>query len=149
MIKHHVVILIGAILAGCGKPTPPPKSADNVSAAVKTNALPVPVASSTQVTAKVVSPVITEPTRASAEASDFEGRMAELNALINNTDFGEAIRLNREMQSTFQETAQYNQLAEVLRRLTEYRRAAPPIGDRGQEPVVGRFSDGEGGAKRT
>ena len=133
MIKHNVVILIGAILAGCGKPALPepaarkPEPAETVNASVKTNALPAPVVSSTQVTAKVVNPVIPASTRVPAEASDFEGRMAELNALINNTDFGEAIRLNREMQSTFQETAQYNQLAEVLRRLTEYRRAAPPL----------------------
>jgi len=53
--------------------------------------------------------------------------MAELVAFMNDTNFGEAIRLGREMQSAFQEPEQYNRVAETLRRLTEYRRAAPPL----------------------
>jgi hypothetical protein len=127
MIKHHVVILIGAILAGCGKPAPPPEPADTVSAAVKTNGLPSPATPSTQETANVVSAVIPEPIRAPAGAPDFEGRMAELTALMNNTDFAEAIRLGREMQSAFQEPEQANRLDDTLRQLAEYRRAAPPL----------------------
>jgi hypothetical protein len=127
MIKHHVVILIGAILVGCGKPALPPEAAETVSASANTNELSAPAVSSTQKTVKVVSAVISEPTRAPAEAPDFEGRMTDLNALMNNTDFSEAIRLCREMQSTFQKPKQYTQVAEALRRLIEYRRAAPPL----------------------
>jgi hypothetical protein len=134
MIKHHVVILIGAILVGCGKParSPEPEArkpepAETVSAVVKTNGLPAPAALSTQKTATVVSAVIHEPTRTPAGATDFEGRMAELAALMNNTDFAEAIRVGREMQNTFREPEQVNRLDDTLRQLAEYRRAAPPL----------------------
>jgi hypothetical protein len=134
MIRYHVVLLLGAILAGCGNPAPPPElaarkpePAETVRAAVKTNGLPAPAAPVTQATAAVVSVVIPEPARMPAGAPDFEGRLAELNALISNTDFGEAIRLGREMQSAFQETEQYDRVADVLRRLAEYRRDAPPL----------------------
>ena len=62
MIKHHVVILIGAILVGCGKPALPPEAAETVSASANTNELSAPAVSSTQKTVKVVSAVISEPT---------------------------------------------------------------------------------------
>jgi hypothetical protein len=133
MVKRCGVFVIGAILAGCGKPsspepvTPKPESAEGVSVAAETNGLSVAAAPSTQEIAAVASAVKAAPVRAPVVPVDFESGMAQLNALMSDTDFGEAIRLAREMQNTFHETEPYNRVAEVLHRLTEYRRAAPPL----------------------
>ncbi|GEM_PF-1550941 len=139
---YPVAILICTILAGCGKPerpsAPVPPKPDSTAKAgpvevaqKATNGLPVgaiqPQPAATQETAVAVNADTRRMVRSSADASDFDVRMAELIASENDTDFTEATRVCREMQEAFRDPPQANELSEVMRRLIAYKRAAPKL----------------------
>ncbi|MDA1085485.1 MAG: PA14 domain-containing protein [Verrucomicrobia bacterium] len=112
------LLLAGVLLAGCGKPAPPPNPAattetgpsEAVNAAPDTSAHPGTAAAQTAGTA--------------ATGSEFDARVLEVLAAETDTDFTGALRLCNAIKKDFKGSPRLNELAAIRRRLSEEKRSA-------------------------